>query len=134
MEIASQSTADVDTSAKREDYASLGIPEYWRFDETGSFHGTPLASDFLEGDSYRPIPVEEVAPGILQGYSPALNLMVRWDHGTLVWWDPVTEAPIISYEDQRAGREEERAGRIRAEAKNRELEEEIRRLRGEESP
>ena len=138
MEVASESTADVDTGAKRVDYAGLGIPEYWRFDKTGGLHGAKLAGDILAGNSYRPIPIEEVAPGILQGYSPALNLIVRWEHEQLVWWDPATEAPIPTYADQLAGRiraetsvENERHARIRAEARIQELEEENRRLRGD---
>ena len=43
LEIASRSTARVDVGQKREDYALMGIPEYWRFDETGEFHGDRLA-------------------------------------------------------------------------------------------
>ena len=34
LEIASAATADNDTGKKRLWYAGLGIPEYWRFDET----------------------------------------------------------------------------------------------------
>ena len=124
MEIASASTADVDTGVKREDYAALGIPEYWRFDETGAHHGSRLAGDILDGDFYRPVPVDEVTPGVVQGYSPVLNLIVRWDHGRLVWVDPATQRPILTYEDQ------ESRARFEAEARVRELEEEIRRLRG----
>ena len=124
MEVASASTADVDTGIKREDYAALGIPEYWRFDETGEHHHTRLAGDILEGDSYRPLSLDEVAPGVLQGYSPVLNLFIRWDNGRLVWVDPATERPILTYEDQESRAEE-------AEARVRELEEELRRLRGE---
>ncbi len=116
MEVASQSTADVDTGAKRSDYAALGILEYWRFDKARHLHGATLAGDILDGDSYRPIPTDEVASGILQDYSPALNLMVRWD--------PATGAPIATYEDQMEGC-------LRAEARVQELEEENRRLRGE---
>ena len=127
LEVASASTADVDTGIKREDYASLGIPEYWRFDETGAHHHTRLAGDILEGDSYRPALIEEVAQGILQGYSPVLNFILRWDNGRLVWVDPSTQRPILTYEDQ-----ERRADR--AEARARELEEKLRRLRGEELP
>ena len=134
MEVASASTADVDTGPKRQDYAALGIPEYWRFDETGDHHGTMLAGDILEGDSYRPISIEELAPGILQGYSPALNLIIRWEQGRLVWVDPATEQPILTYEDQVVRAEAEREARLQAEARNRELEEEIRRLRGEGLP
>ena len=43
MEIASESTANTYPSEKRVDYATLGIPEYWRFDETGEH----LAGDRL---------------------------------------------------------------------------------------
>ena len=127
MEVASPSTAEMDTGPKREDYAALGITEYWRFDETGNDHGDRLAGDLLEGDSYRPIQIDEIAPGVLQGYSLALNLIIRWDQGQLVWIDPATEAPILTYEDQQRRADE-------AEAKARELEEELRQIRGQESP
>lgn len=131
MEVASPSTAEVDTVEKRRDYAALGIPEYWRFDETGDSHGDRLAGDRLEGNTYQPMPIDEVAPQVLQGYSPVLNLIIRWDHGQLVWIDPATEAPILTYEDQRDRADAERAARILAENRVRELEEEIHRLRGE---
>ena len=131
MEVASASTADVDTGAKRVDYAELGIPEYWRFDETGNDHGARLAGDRLEGDAYRPMPIDDVSPGVLQGYSPVLNLIIRWDHGQLVWIDPATEEPILTYEDQKDRADEEMTARILAEDRVRYLEEEIRRLRGE---
>ena len=134
MEVASASTADVDTGVKRQEYAALGIPEYWRFDETGEHHHTRLAGDILEGDSYRPTAIEEVAPEVLQGYSPALNLIIRWDNGRLVWIDPSTQQPIPTYEDQRdrADRAENRAEL--AEARARELQEQLHRLRGGGSP
>ena len=131
MEVASPSTAEVDTCDKRRDYAALGVPEYWRFDETGNDHGARLAGDRLEGDAYQPMPVDEVAPDVLQGYSPVLNLFIQWDHGRLVWIDPATEAPILTYADQRDRADAERAARLQAEARVREMEEEIRRLRGE---
>ncbi len=148
MEVASESTAGIDTGVKRDDYAALRIPEYWRFDETGEHHGVPLAGDFLDGDSYRPIPVNRVAPGILQGYSPVLNLILRWDNGRLFWVNPATEQPILTYEDQQNRADAERESRIRAEsradaeresricaeARVREMEAELRRLRGEEPP
>ena len=121
MEVASPSTAEVDTGAKREDYAALGIREYWRFDETGDHHGDRLAGDILEEGAYRPMPIEEIAPGVLQGNSPALNLNIRWDHGQLVWWDPAAEAPILTYEDQQRRADE-------AEARVRALQEQVQRL------
>ena len=45
---------------KRPAYAGLGIPEYWRFDETGEFHGTRLAGDRLADGRYEPVPIETV--------------------------------------------------------------------------
>ena len=132
MEVASASTADVDTGVKREDYAALGIPEYWRFDETGAHHHTRLAGDILEGDSYRPALIEEVEPGVLQGYSPVLNLIIRWNDGRLVWVDPSTQQPILTYEDQESRADEAEARADLAEARVRALEEETRKLRGEE--
>ena len=66
-----------DQVEKRKAYASLGIPEYWRFDETGELHGTRLAGDRLEGGGYEPIPIETVEEGILQGFSITLNLLIR---------------------------------------------------------
>ena len=134
MEVASPSTAEVDTSDKRVVYAELGVPEYWRFDETGDSHGDRLAGDRLEGGAYLPIPLDEVEPGVVQGYSPVLNLIIRWDHGQLVWIDPATEAPILTYEDQRDRADAEREARIRAEARVRELEEEMRQMQGESAP
>ena len=133
LEVASESTAKTDTGKKRNYYAALGIPEYWRFDHTGGdFHGAALAGDMLVGNRYVPIQLNASADGIVQGYSAALNLFLMWDHGELVFIDPATEAPIFTYQYQqaRAERAEERADR--AEQRVRELEEENRRLRGED--
>ena len=38
-EIASPSTGQADIEAKRNHHESFGIHEYWRFCETGEFHG-----------------------------------------------------------------------------------------------
>ena len=87
--------------AKRDEYAALGITEYWRFDKTGEYHGTRLAGDRLEGGVYVPIPIEELPDGSLQGYSAALNLYLRWESGRLGWYDPATGRHILTYDDQR---------------------------------
>ena len=116
LEIASRRTGRVDVEDKRNDYAALGIPEYWRFDETGEHHQTRLAGDRLAADGqYRPIAIEEVADGILQGYSRVLNLLLRWENGQLRWHDPATGRHIATFED-------EREARLLAEARVRELE------------
>ncbi len=46
LEVASRSTRSEDTGPNRDDYAALGIPESWRFDATGEFHGTKLAGEY----------------------------------------------------------------------------------------
>ena len=126
LEVASPSTARVDTVDKREDYAAFGVREYWRFDHTGESHGTRLAGDRLVDDEYEPITVLELEPDVLQGESEALGLWLRWDHGQLGWIDPATGRHIPTFD-------EERAGRLAAEARVRELEAELRRLEGEAS-
>ena len=102
LEIASRSTGRQDVVEKRTVYADLEIPEYWRFDETGEFHGTRLAGDRLVEGGYEPVPIETVEEGVLQGYSSALNLFIRWDHGQLGWHDPETGNHIVRYEDLEA--------------------------------
>ena len=118
LEVASVSTADIDTGAKRDGYATLGIPEYWRFDETGEYHGARLAGDRLVHGRYEPILIEELADGSLQGYSQVLNLNIRWEHSQLGWYDPATNRHIATFED-------ERQARIAAEARIKELEAEL---------
>ena len=130
LEVASRSTGREDTGPKRRDYEALGIPEYWCFDETGEFHRTKLAADRLVNGRYEPIPIEEVEPDILQGYSQILNLNIRWERGQLAWHDPATGRHIITFEDERARADTAEARADGAEARVRELEEELRRLRG----
>ena len=147
LEIASRHTGQVDVIEKRKDYASLSIPEYWRFDETGEFHGTRLAGDRLAADGqYQPITIEEVADGILQGYSRILNLHLRWENGQLGWHDPETGRHIATFDNEREARilaaarlreqresltqergalNQEREARLLAEARVRELEDRL---------
>ena len=115
LEVASASTANTDTGAKRQDYARLGILEYWRFDETGQHHGTRLAGDRLENGVYVPVSIEELPEDVLQGYSPALNLHLRWERGDLGWYDPATGRHIATFDTERARADD-------AEARIRELE------------
>ena len=122
MEVASRSAAATDTGAKRRDYAAMGIPEYWRFDETGDHHGARLAGDCLVDGNYQPFLIEEITADALQGYSPALDLHIRWERGQLVWIDPATGRPIVTLEDEREARQQ-------AEARVRQLEAELHQLR-----
>ena len=112
LEVASASTANTDTGAKRIDYEALGITEYWRFDETGEHHGTRLAGDRLVNGRYEPITIEELPGGILQGYSEALNVHLRWEQARLGWHDPATGEHIATFESERARADAEREARI----------------------
>ena len=115
MEIASERTGRNDVQNKPARYAALGVQEYWRFDHTGNFHRTKLAGDRLVEGRYEPIDIEEVGEGILQGHTAVLDLLVRWEHGQLRWIDPETGQEIPTFE-------QEREGRLQAEARIRELE------------
>ena len=123
MEIASPSTGRIDAGEKRNDYAALGIAEYWRFDEDGRYHGARLAGDRLVAGRYEPIPIREIAEDVLEGYSSVLNLHLRWEREQLGWYDPATGRHIVTFEDERAARMDaeaethaERAARMDAEA------------------
>ena len=115
LEVVSASTADIDTGAKRDDYARMLIPEYWRFDKTGQYHGTRLAGDRLVNGVYVPIDIEELSEDVLQGYSDVLGLYLRWECGELGWYDPATGQHIATFDSERARAD-------RAEARIRELE------------
>ena len=114
MEVASPSTAANDLGWKRELYQQLGIQEYWRFDPTGGrLYGQALAGERLVDDSYREYPVESGADGSARGYSELLDVVFAWNGAEFDVLDPVTGLTI----DKRAA----------AEARVRELEEQLRR-------
>ena len=87
--------------------------------------------------------IDELPDGVLQGYSAALNLNLRWDNGQLVWHDPATRQRIVTLDDERQARLSEQARadnaevradneqqqRIQAEARLQQLEAELDRLR-----
>ena len=128
LEVASIRTAENDVTGKRVDYANFGIPEYWRFDPTGGQrYDAPLAGDRLVEGTYRPIEIVEAGPEHLHGHSYILNLDPCWDHGQLRWYDPGTGEHLLTFVEEREGRlaAEERAQT--AEARVRELEQELQR-------
>jgi hypothetical protein len=124
LEIASPSTVAEDANRKPADYAALAIPEYWRFNEAPSRINPALAGDHLAEGEYQPIPIDTLPDGRLRGYSAVLNLILEWHDGQLNWIDPTTEEHIPTFQ-------QEREARLQAEARNRELEAELRRLSGE---
>ena len=129
LEIASRRTGHIDVGEKRYAYAALGVPEYWRFDETGQHHQTRLAGDRLADGVYVPIAIDEPSADVLEGYSEVLNLHLRWENGDLRWHDPATGQHIATFDGERARAARESVRADRAEARVRELEAELRRLR-----
>ena len=142
LEIASPSTALNDYTRKRVDYAAYGIPEYWRFDPTdGDRYPAGLAGDRLVDGEYQPITIVKVDDKRYWGRSDGLNLDLCWEYGQLRFYDPAAQRYLRTHDDEAEGRiaaearlDAERQARIAAEAdaagaqaRVRQLEEELRR-------
>ena len=132
LEVGSESTGPIDEGRKRQDYAGFRVPEYWRFDPSGGdYHSTHLAGDRLAGEEYEPVAIHRTVEGHLYGHSQALNLDLCWENGQLRFWDPVSRLYLNTYLAERAARIAAEAQAEAAEARVRELQEELSRLRGE---
>lgn len=128
MEVASESTARRDETIKREAYAAMGVPEYWRFDPTGgSRYSTHLAGDRLVDGIYVPITIHRTDDEHLWGHSDSLDLDLCWEEGDLRFWDPVARRYLHTFMEESAARREAEARADAAEARVRLLEEELRR-------
>ena len=116
LEVASESTGIVDYTDKRDDYASYGIPEYWRFDPSGGFfHEVALAGDRLVDGKYEPIEIQVVGDRTYRGYSEILGLWVYWDERQLRWFDPKSEQFLRTHDEEYQRAELEAYERQRAE-------------------
>ena len=142
LEVASESTAWRDETVKRDGYAEMEVPEYWRFDGSRKgYYAQPLSGDILVGGSYEPVELTTESDGEVRGYSPALNLYLCWNSTDrlpltgeyrLRFWDPETEKYLpdpLEIEEIAEERDQERSARIEAEARAAEAEAEIARLR-----
>ena len=110
LEIGSTSTGREDVGRKRDIYARIGVPEYWRFDpKDGAYHGEKLAGERLVGGVYRPIALTTAPDGILKGYSPVLGLSLCWDNNWPRLYDPATNSYLTNWRQERAARQAERA-------------------------
>ncbi len=126
LEVASESTGEIDEDDKRRDYARMRVPEYWRFDPSGGdWHSSHLAGDRLVGDAYQPIPIHRTEEGHYWGHSDALNLDLCWEYGGLRWYDPVAQLYLPTFDEERAARIAAEAQREAAEARVRELESQL---------
>ena len=135
LEIGSESTAVQDITTKRRLYAEIGIGEYWRFDRTGGeFYGEPLAGDRLVNGEYQPVELTTEPDGILKAYSPALRLslcwrMVEWAGSAdpmLAFYSHETGAYLRNLRESETALRAEQVAREAAEARIRQLEEELR--------
>ena len=122
LEVASRHSAREDREGKKDYYERLGVGELWLFDSEGRFHGFTLRGYRLVDGRYEEIELNEIAPGMFQGYSAALNVLLRAEDGRLGWHDPTTGEHIPTFHSERARAET-------AEARMRELTAELRRLR-----
>lgn len=129
LEVASQSTGRIDETVKREHYASLGVPEYWRYDPSGGlWHSAKLAGDRLVDGAYSPITIHRTDDEHLWGHSEALGLALCWEEKSLRFWDPVSRSYLATYSEERTARLRADARAAEAEERVRQLEEKLRRL------
>ncbi len=109
LEIGSSSTGREDVGHKRDIYAHIGVPEYWRFDpKDGEYHGVRLAGDRLTAGGYEPIELTTAPDGILKGYSPMLRLYLCWDDNWPRFYDPATKTYLTNWPQERAAHQAER--------------------------
>ena len=106
LEVASSSTGSEDVGRKRDLYAPIGVPEYWRFDpQDGAYHGERLAGDRLVAGGYEPIELTTAPDGILKGYSEVLGLSLCWDDNWPRLYDPTTGSYLESWREVWVARE-----------------------------
>ncbi len=92
MEVASESTAANDLGHKRDLYERLGVQEYWRFDhhKGSKYYGQPLAGERLVDGVYQPYEINVDEDGSLKGYSELLDMVFYWDGDEFDALDPET--------------------------------------------
>ena len=133
MEAASPSTAERDLGVKRDIYARIGVPEYWRLDRGGEYYGEPLVGERLVEGAYQRIELHTEANGDVWSRSEVLGVdfyyRVEDGIGKFLLRDSVTGEWLNNLAEEREARLAEREARLAAEARNRELEEELDRLR-----
>ena len=84
---------------------SLGVAEYWRYDQTGGdFYGEPLVGERLVDGRYRRTELSREEDGDLWSSSGVLCLDLWWQAGDLRFWDPVAGRWLLSHEEERGPR------------------------------
>ncbi len=124
LEVASPSTGRRDYTFKRDGYERMGVGEYWRFDPSGGdWHDAALAGESLVNGVYQPIELHYEADGSIWGRSAALGLDLYWvesegeTEGVPRFYDYRRGEFLPEYVELEEQRDEERAGRLLAEAR-----------------
>ena len=132
LEVASESTAARDLGEKREIYARMGAQEYWRLDRHG-YYGEPLVGERLVDGEYVRFELHTEANGDVWSRSEVLGVDFyhRLEDGISVFplRDSETGEWLGDLGEERALRQDAEARAQAAEARNRELQAELARLR-----
>ncbi len=135
LEVASESTAGRDVGVKREIYARMGAREYWRMDPSGGeYYGEALAGERLVDGEYERIGSRAEEDGGVWARSEVLGVDFYWrtgddGYGEFLIRDSKTGEWLGDLSEERAARLAETEARLAAEARARELEAEVERLR-----
>ncbi len=138
IEVASPNTASRDLGIKRDMYAEIAVPEYWRLDPTGGdLYGEPLVGEYLVDGEYRRFDLYRDDAGRILSHSPAMNLDIYWDGEDFGIYDPATGQYLrgLLAERQETQRERQRrqaAERARDAAETRAIQERAARLAAEQ--
>ena len=125
LEVSSEESAEDNLGRNMEAYARIGIREYCVYDPMGGLHLPRLQMFRLsarEVGTYERVNWREDTDGSLGVPSESLGLDLRFEEDRLRLWDPVTREYLLEHAEEHARHLEERAGRIAAEQRVRELE------------
>ena len=118
IEVASPNTASRDLGIKRDIYADIAVPEYWRLDPTGgALYGEPLVGERLVDGEYRRFALYRDAYGRTLSHSPAMNLDIYWDGADFGIYDPATRQYLRGLLEERQETARERQMRQAAETR-----------------
>lgn len=118
IEVASPNTASRDLGIKRDIYADIAVPEYWRLDPTGgALYGEPLVGERLVDSEYRRFALYRDVEGRILSHSPAMNLDLYWDGADFGIYDPATRQYLRGLLEERMETARERQMRQAAEAR-----------------
>ena len=103
---------------KRDIYAEIAVPEYWRLDPTGGgLYGEPLVGEYLADGEYRRFALYRDAAGRILSHSPAMNLDIYWDGADFGIYDPATRQYLRGLLEERQETARERQMRQAAETR-----------------